>query len=92
MQYWKPILLGVAVFALAGGFTSLSRGVPVEAAKVTRGDIRQYVDEEAKTRLADTYLMTMPYNGRINPQSIWLKVRLSPRASGSLRSCRSIRT
>ena len=82
MQYWKLILLGVVVVAVAGaGFTSLSRGVPVEAAKVTRADIRQYVDEEAKTRLADTYLMTMPYNGRISAIDL---VEGSPVAKGQL--------
>lgn len=67
MQYWKHILIGVAILAVAGAaYSSISRGVSVEAAKVSRGDIREYVDEEAKTRLADTYLMTMPYNGRIS--------------------------
>ncbi len=29
--------------------------------------MREYVDEEGKTRLAETYLVTMPYDGRIEP-------------------------
>ena len=53
-------LLLVAVFS--GWFTSQ---VPVEAAAVKRGAIREFVDEQAKTRLPETYLITMPFQGRI---------------------------
>lgn len=66
MRTWAIVALGLVVVCLAGwSFASMSSGVPVEAAKVVRGPIREYVDEEAKTRLAETYLVTMPYAGRI---------------------------
>src|SRR5437868_970095 len=57
------VLAGVALVSLA--YSSLSSGVPVEAARVEQGRVQEYVDEEAKTRLPDVYLITMPYNGRI---------------------------
>jgi HlyD family secretion protein len=42
-----------------------TKGLPVETAQVRYGEIRQFVDEEGKTRLPKTYLVTMPYDGRI---------------------------
>jgi HlyD family secretion protein len=52
----------VILWVLWGGF---SRGVAVEATKSRRGAIREFVDEQAKTRLPQTYLITMPITGRI---------------------------
>jgi HlyD family secretion protein len=52
------VVIGVA----AGGLTS---GVPVDVTEVKRGPIREFVDERGKTRLPETYLITMPINGRI---------------------------
>ena len=40
---------------------------PVEAAIVRTGEIREFVDERGKTRLPETYLITMPYDARIEP-------------------------
>ena len=66
MRNWILIVIAVVIVAGAAlGYTSFSSGVPVEAATVASGSIREYVDEEGKTRLAETYLVTMPYNGRI---------------------------
>src|SRR5262249_41983545 len=66
MRTWIIVIIILAALALTGlGFASFSSGVPVEAAKVTRAPIREYIDEEAKTHLADEYLITMPYTGRI---------------------------
>ncbi len=64
------ILIGLVAFAAAlvyvlGG--GLSRGVAVEAAQAKVGRIREFVDEQAKTRLPETYLITMPITGRIEP-------------------------
>ena len=57
------ILLGVLlVWAFAGGFFS---GIPVEVAEVKEGLIEEFVDERGITRLPKTYLITMPYNGRV---------------------------
>jgi len=71
MKWWMIlggiVLVGVAA---AGVAAALSRGVVVEAASASRGEIRQFVDERAKTRLPETYLITMPYNGRIEPISL----------------------
>jgi HlyD family secretion protein len=50
------------IYALAGGF---SRGTPVAAAAAKIDSIREFVDEQAKTRLPQTYLVTMPSEGRI---------------------------
>jgi HlyD family secretion protein len=55
------------VLVAALGYTSLSSGTPVEAASVRRAAVQEYIDEEGKTRLAETYLVTMPYDGRIEP-------------------------
>lgn len=68
MRTWMLIVVGVLVVAAAAaGFTSLSSGEPVEAAAARRAPVREYIDEEGKTRLSETYLVTMPYDGRIEP-------------------------
>lgn len=60
--------MGLAILWTAlGGFSS---GPSVRVARVTEGPIREFVDEQAVTRLPDTYLITMPYAGRV--QSIAL--------------------
>jgi HlyD family secretion protein len=53
------ILLAIIVFAFTGG-------MPVEAAAVVRGTVQEYVDERGKTRLPQTYNVTMPLEGRIS--------------------------
>ncbi|MGA2254275.1 MAG: biotin/lipoyl-binding protein, partial [Thermoguttaceae bacterium] len=63
------ILVAVAIaallcYAMAGGF---SRGTPVATAAAKMDSIREFVDEQAKTRLPKTYLITMPFEGRIKP-------------------------
>ena len=66
MKTWIILLVIIGLVVLSGvGFSSLSSGVPVEAVHPERTTIREYVDEEAKTRLAQTYLVTMPFSGRI---------------------------
>lgn len=59
------LFLFIAVVAGALVYSALTSRVLVEAARVTRGPIREYIDEEAKTRLSQTYLVTMPFAGRI---------------------------
>ena len=68
MRTWIVVgaVLAVVLFA-ALGYTSLSSGTAVEATAARRGPIREYIDEEGKTRLAETYLITMPYDGRLEP-------------------------
>lgn len=68
MSKWTLLLVALVAGGLAGlGYSLWNSGVPVEAALVTRAPVREYVDEEGKTRLAETYLITMPYDGRIEP-------------------------
>ncbi len=55
------------IFALAGGF---SRGVPVATAAAKMDSIREFIDEQAKTRLPETYLVTMPFAARLRPIAI----------------------
>jgi len=57
------VILSAVGLALA--MSVLRSGVAVESATVETGPIRQYIDERAKTRLPETYLITMPYDGRI---------------------------
>jgi len=60
------VLLIVALLAgVAFAYSALDRGAPVEAAAVSRGPVREFVDEEGKTRLPNVHLITMPYDGRI---------------------------
>jgi HlyD family secretion protein len=53
------ILVAITVSAFTGG-------LPVEAAAVVRGVVQEYVDERGKTRLPQTYNITMPLEGRIS--------------------------
>lgn len=62
------LILGSAVIGvvvLVWIVSALSSGVPVEVATAKRQLIREFVDERAITRLPRTYLITMPFNGRI---------------------------
>jgi len=63
------ILAGATLVALVTVLTtrSLRSSVVVEAATAEIGPIREFVDEQAKTRLPQTYLITMPYTARIEP-------------------------
>src|SRR5262249_36618307 len=53
------ILVAILVNVFTGGF-------PVEAAPVVRSTVQEYVDERGKTRLPQTYNITMPLEGRIS--------------------------
>ncbi len=61
------ILIGV-VLALAGLWAAaewFSANAVVDMAPARSGPIRTFIDEQAKTRLPKTWLITMPYSGRI---------------------------
>ncbi len=67
MSRWI-ITLVVIVLVIAAVFWARSlQTVPVQAASVTRGELRTYVEERAKTKLGHTYHITMPLAGRIQP-------------------------
>src|SRR5262245_13607086 len=66
MKTWMVVvglLLIVALAALVA--QALSGGLPVEAAVAREGSIREFVDERGKTRLPQTYTITMPNNARL---------------------------
>jgi len=64
--YISGILL-IGLLVIGGIILGLSSGIPVDTAEVTVGPIRQFVDERAITRLPETFLITMPIDGRIEP-------------------------
>jgi HlyD family secretion protein len=65
-SWWSWGILLIAAAAIGGlAYASLNGGTPVDAAKVERKTVQEYVDEEAKTRLAETYRITMPFAARI---------------------------
>ncbi|MFZ5832458.1 MAG: efflux RND transporter periplasmic adaptor subunit [Planctomycetota bacterium] len=67
-KYWIPAAVVVAaivvIWLTAGSFGSR---IPVDVARARMGPIREFVDEQAKTRLPETHLVTMPISGRIEP-------------------------
>src|SRR5690606_33848118 len=66
------LLAAVAVVALAGiAWSQYGEGLPVEAQQASMTPIAEFVIERGKTRLPKTYLITMPYAGRI--EAIGLK-------------------
>jgi HlyD family secretion protein len=62
---WTWIILLIVAAAGAAFWLTRGRGIPVDAARVRRGPIQEYVEEEGKTRLAETYVLSMPFNGRV---------------------------
>lgn len=58
-------LIVAALIAASGGVWTKS--VPAGVATASRGAIREFVEEEGKTRLPRTYLVTMPYDARVEP-------------------------
>lgn len=68
MKSWLVwvLLVGLLV-AVALGWKYSNGGVPVEVVAVQIGAIREFVDERGQTRLPATTLITMPYEGRIQP-------------------------
>ncbi|HYW80321.1 MAG TPA: efflux RND transporter periplasmic adaptor subunit [Thermoguttaceae bacterium] len=67
-KFWYIFgILLIGVLVVWGIVVGLSSGVSVDTAEVTVGPIRQFVDERAVTRLPETFLITMPIDGRIEP-------------------------
>jgi len=67
MRRWLWILIALIAVAGVAAMSWSPRGVPVEVARATRKEIREYIEEQAKTRLPDTYQITMPLQGRVLP-------------------------
>ncbi|HEY2826986.1 MAG TPA: HlyD family efflux transporter periplasmic adaptor subunit [Pirellulales bacterium] len=67
MRTWMIAVAGLAaIVVVAVAVSTLTGGLPVEAAAVVRGAVQEYVDERGKTRLPQTYNITMPLEGRIS--------------------------
>ena len=64
---WLSIVATLVVVAAVIGLVAhgLSTGMPVEVAIVSLGPIHECIDERGKTRLPETLLITMPFDGRI---------------------------
>lgn len=65
------ILIAVGLVA-AGIWLARPRPVPIEAAAVTRGDLRITLDQEGKTRVRHRYVVSAPVGGRV------LRIALEP--------------
>src|SRR5438270_2678030 len=64
---FTAVVLAVAATAVVVGFGAFGSGAPVEAAKVRKASIREFIDERGKTRLPQVYSITMPFDGRVAP-------------------------
>ncbi len=64
----KRILWGIVllVLAVAMGYSVRPRPMTVELGTPARRDVREYIAEEAKTRLAEEYVVNMPLQGTLN--------------------------
>ena len=61
---------GAALVALGYLAYTLQSDVPVRAVRTEKATIRQFVDEQAKTRLPHTYVVSMPLSGRLAAEPI----------------------
>ena len=58
-------IVALGILFLSSAFGWFDKGIPVETATVSQGAINEFIDEQAKTRLPETYLVTMPFDARI---------------------------
>jgi HlyD family secretion protein len=66
MRRWViAILLIGAVLMAAIWAAYVNSGIPVQAFRVQRGEVREFVDERGKTRLPTVHRITAPQAGRI---------------------------
>jgi multidrug efflux pump subunit AcrA (membrane-fusion protein) len=63
----KSLIIALVVAVLLGAaiYSGVTSGTVVDIGNVLRADVREFVDEQAQTRLPLTHLITMPYDGRI---------------------------
>lgn len=66
MNRWVIVFVfGALVLVGGAAYWHVTAGVPVQTARVQRGEMQEYVDERGKTRLPRVYDVTMPFAGRI---------------------------
>lgn len=62
----RYITIAAVALILAAGFVAFRpRAIAVETAMVTRGVVREYIAEDAKTRLDEEYIVDMPVSGTV---------------------------
>lgn len=66
-SWWLWLVIPVLSLMAWLGWKYSSGGIPVDTVAVGLGEIREFIDERGQTRLAETTLITMPYEGRILP-------------------------
>ena len=64
-MFRRLLVLSLAVLVAIALSVLWSPGVPVQVARAENRPIEEYVDEQAKTRLPQTYTITMPFAGRL---------------------------
>ena len=58
------ILIAIVVLVAAAGYVAFRpRPIAVETVEVARGTVREYIAEDAKTRLDEEYIVAMPISG-----------------------------
>lgn len=62
---WLFILVVVGLLVGGAVYSGMTAATVVELAPASRADIREFVDEQAVTRVPLTHLITMPYDGRV---------------------------
>jgi HlyD family secretion protein len=66
MRRWAALVLILVAVVMAGGaWSAWTSGTDVDVVRAAMGPIRQYVDEQGKTRLPRTYNITTPFAGRM---------------------------
>jgi len=61
---WGVVILVIIILIAVFG---RGKGVQVRTAAASKGTIRAYVEERARTTLPRVYRITMPFNGRVEP-------------------------
>ena len=67
---WIGIGVVITVALISFIAWKFSSGTPVRVTEVKRGLIQEFIDERGMTRLPETYLITMPYAGRVESISL----------------------
>jgi HlyD family secretion protein len=62
---WSILITIVLLAVAAAIYSGLTSGTVVDTAVATKAEVREFVDEQAQTRVPVTHLVTMPYDGRI---------------------------
>jgi HlyD family secretion protein len=62
---WLLVLAVVGLVIGSAVYSAATSATVVELAPAVRADIREFVDEQAQTRVPLTHLITMPFDGRV---------------------------